>query len=72
MLKIAVNRHFIRSNLKLGTDLPPITIYRGGRPIDRGRWVAIPGPSYMLYCPSDPLKCGARVWLETDYAEVIS
>jgi hypothetical protein len=72
MLKIAVNRHFIRSNLVHGTNLPPITIYRGGRPIDRGHWVSIPGQSYMLYCPDDPLKCGARVWLECDNAEVIS
>lgn len=72
MLRIAINRHVIRSNTLHGTNLPPITIYRGGRPIDRGHWVSIPGASWMLYCPNDPLKCGARVWLETAYAEVIS
>jgi hypothetical protein len=28
--------------------------------------VVIHGPSRMVYRPTEPLKCGAKLWIETD------
>lgn len=41
-----------------------ISVKRGRRN-DYGHSVTIDGPSKIVYSPLKPLKCGAKVWLET-------
>ena len=62
---IHVCQQTIRRNRKLGTDDPPIIIrtYLGA---NRAHEVQIKGPSTIKHSPHKPLKCGARVWIETD------
>jgi hypothetical protein len=60
--RIHVNKHVIAKNLKHGTDLPAISIQHTGGPTP-ARVVAIHGPSLMR--SDKPLKCGARVYIET-------
>lgn len=64
-----VCQHTIRRNRKQGTNDPPIIIrtYKGA---SRAHAVAINGPSFVRHSPHKPLKCGARVWIETE-AKVI-
>ncbi len=59
----------IRRNRKNGTNDPPIIIrtYKGA---SRAHTVKINGPCELKHSPHKPLKCGARVWIETE-AEVI-
>lgn len=63
--KIHVNQHVIRANKKHGTNDPAITVRRG-RVTTRAHEVAILGPSRVIYRPDKPLRCGARVWIETE------
>ncbi|NEP29264.1 MAG: DNA-binding protein, partial [Moorea sp. SIO3I6] len=51
---------------------PVITVKRGSKNV-YGHTVEVNGPCRVMYRPDDPLKCGARVWIETisDF-EVIS
>jgi len=62
--QIHVNVHVIRYNAKHGTRLPQVRIQEGNK-TTYCREVEIGGPS-KLVSPLDKLKCGARVWLETD------
>ena len=62
--RIHVNQHRIRSNHKHGLSEPVITIKRGGRTITCNR-VEVAGPCTVVYSPTKPLSCGARVWIET-------
>jgi len=62
-VKIHVNMHVIRRNQKTGEREPPLTVIRG-RIKERGHSVEIVGPSKIVYSPDNPLKCGARVWIE--------
>lgn len=63
---IVVNRHRVKANDRLGKRDP---VFR----VSRGRWgkpryqksVTIPARSRLVYCPEDPLPCGAKVWIET-------
>lgn len=65
MLKrIHVNQHVIRSNHKTGAHDPPLTI-KTSRANTRAHTVEILGPSTLVYSPTKPLPCGARVWIET-------
>ena len=66
-LLIHVNMHIIRDNAK-GGNKPPITIRRGksGKVVHRCHEVQLGGPSKVIYRSDDPLKCGARLWLETE------
>jgi len=65
MLKrIHVNQHIIRSNKATGAHDPPLTI-KTSRANTKAHGVEILGPSVLVYSPSKPLPCGARVWLET-------
>lgn len=61
---IHVNKQIIVQNRKNGTNLPPLTVktYRENR---RCHEATIHGPSKILHSPHKPLKCGARVWIET-------
>ena len=62
---IHVNQQVIRHNLKHNDNLPPCRVQSGARS-RYCREVVINGPSKMVYHPNDPLRCGARLWIETD------
>lgn len=59
-----VDQHTIKRNRKEGTNEPPLIVrdYLGAR---RAHTVRIHGPSELKHSPHKPLKCGARVWIET-------
>lgn len=59
-----VNQAVIARNRKHGTNDPPLTVrnYKGSTPAHE---VEILGPSRLVNRPHKPLKCGARVWIET-------
>ena len=62
---VHVNQHHIKANHKNGTNLPVITVKRGGKTIYA--WgVKFTGPSNLEYHECDPLSCGARVWMSTE------
>lgn len=65
---VHVNQHKVRSNAKTGASEPVLTVktYKANT---YAHQVEIRGPSRLVYSPTKPLSCGARVWLETD-AEV--
>lgn len=65
---IHVNQHVIKSNKKTGETKPVLTVKTGKSNI-YAHEVIINGPSKIVYSPSKPLSCGARVWVETQ-AEV--
>ena len=66
--QIHINQHNIRANNK-GESLPVVTCktYKNNH---KGNTVEILGPSKVIYSQDKPLKCGAKVWIETE-AEVI-
>lgn len=61
--RVHVNKHIIARNLKYGRKDPAITVQTSKGSIT-GYAVEIHGKSKMIY-PDKPLKCGARIWLET-------
>ena len=68
--RIHVNRHHVAYNKKHRNDpdftpRPPITVktYKGSTPTD---YVRIVGDAKLVYQPSNPLSCGAEIWIETD------
>jgi len=69
MVRVHVNMHVIRRNLKTGEREPPLTIIRGSAR-ERGHEVEIGGPCRIVYRPDKPLSCGARVWIEAADAKV--
>ena len=66
---IHVNQHVIKANLKNGTADPVLTIKTYKTNV-YAHEVEILGPSKIVYSPSKPLSCGARVWIETE-SEVV-
>jgi hypothetical protein len=68
--RIHVNKHVIAKNRKHGLNFPPISIKRGKMNI-YAHSVDILGASKVVYSPDKPLKCGARLWIET-YAPVLA
>ena len=62
--RVNVNVRVIQSNRKYGKDDPPIRISRGRR-ITYAREVKV-GEGRFVYSPDKPLKCGAKVWIETE------
>lgn len=60
--RIHVNQHNIKRN-KTSRNLPVITVktYKDNH---YAHSVIIEGPSKLVY-PEKPMKCGARVWIET-------
>jgi len=62
---IHVNQHKIKRNAKTGEREPVLTCktYKSN---DYAHEVMINGPCRIIYRPSHPLKCGARVWIETE------
>lgn len=65
--RIHVNRQNLARNSKNGTNLPTITC-KVGKDNYRGWTIEILGPSVIFdaaLCGKKPLKCGAKVWIET-------
>ena len=62
--RIHVNQHAIKANTK-GADQPVLTVkdYKHNRKCNR---VELPDGCVVVYSPTKPLQCGARVWLETE------
>lgn len=71
--KIHVNQHSIKANDK-GAELPVITVkdYKTNRKVNAANIVAEDGSvvASVIYSPSKPLACGAKVWIETNYKVV--
>jgi hypothetical protein len=67
--RIHVNQHNIKFNQKHGTNKPVITVKTYKENV-YGNEVQILGQSIVVYRPTKPLSCGAKVWIETD-AEVV-
>ncbi|MEB3280367.1 MAG: DNA-binding protein [Lyngbya sp.] len=63
---VHVNSHRIRQNQKQQEQLPVITVKKG-QTNTYGHIVEIPGGCRVVYSPDKPLRCGARVWIETFY-----
>lgn len=68
---IQINKHIIGSNNKTGGREPPVAV-RGSRSgkAEYFHEVHVAGPCRIVYSPDKPLKCGAKVWIETE-AEVV-
>ena len=62
---IHINRNIIQSNAKRGESIPPCRVQKG-TVVRYCMEVVIHGPSRMVYRPTEPLKCGAKLWIETD------
>ena len=63
--KIHINLHKIRSNKKNNTEEPVITV-KTSKSNNYAKEVDILGKSKLVYKPTKPLPCGARVWIETE------
>lgn len=66
---IHIDKQRIAQNRKNGTNLPPISVktYKSNTKCHE---VEVLGPSVIKHSPHKPLKCGARVWIET-YSKVV-
>lgn len=68
--RIHINQHKIRRNTKTGEREPVITVktYKSN---EYATDVTIDGPSKLVYSPDKPLACGAKVWIEAEYEDVV-
>lgn len=69
LTRIHVNQHVIKANNKTGERHPVITV-KTAKSNEYGHCVAILDANgnevaRVIYSPDKPLKCGARVWIET-------
>lgn len=64
---VSVCKNVILSNLKNGTNKPPIRISRGlhGKP-RHAQTFNFTGTGRIVYSPRKPAPWGARVWIEFD------
>ena len=62
---IHINRNIIQKNAKRGEQEPVVRVEENGV-VKYCMEVDIKGPSRMVYRPSKPRPCGARLWIETD------
>jgi len=62
---IHINRNIIQYNTKHNTNFPVVRI-QYGKDIVYCKSVKWDGPSEMIYDPENPLKCGAKLWIETE------
>ena len=65
---IHINKNIIQYNAKNHRQLPVCRVEEDGK-VRYAMEVDILGPSAMIYSPSAPRPCGAKLWIETD-AEV--
>ena len=67
---IHVNQHNIKYNNKYNLiwtgDKKPVLTVKTYKSNSYANEVNIQGPSRVIYSPDKPLKCGARVWIETE------
>lgn len=63
MIKITVNAHKIKANIKHGTRHKPIRVTRGSKVTYHNEF-DIPDGARIVYRPDAPLRCGARVYIE--------
>lgn len=70
-VKVHVNQHKIRGNLKHGRNDPPIAIRGPGRGVRYAYEVELVGAARVIYSPNKPLSCGARLWIEADDALIM-
>jgi len=68
--KIHINQHVIRSNRKNGENHPCITVktYKSNSYCHE---VQLNGPSKVVYSLDKPLSCGAHVWIEADFDDLV-
>lgn len=68
--KIHINQHVIRSNRKHGEDNPCITVktYKANTYCHE---VHLKGPSKVVYSQDKPLSCGAHVWIEAEFDDLV-
>lgn len=66
---VHINQNNIKHNHKTGDRLPAISIKKGNENTYANR-AQILGPATVVYSPDKPLKCGARVWIETEHEVV--
>ena len=61
---IHVDQHAVRRNIRAETPEPVLSVktYKSNT---RAHEVEVLGPSRLVYSPTKPLSCGARVWIET-------
>jgi hypothetical protein len=62
--RIHVDRHVLARNRKLGTHDPAWTI-QTSKGAHKARWVEWKGATTSSKPTDKPLKCGARMWVET-------
>lgn len=62
---IHINRNIIQQNAKHGRQDPVCRVEENGN-VRYCMEVAILGPSRLVYRPSSPRPCGAKLWIETD------
>jgi len=62
---IHINRNIIQQNAKHGQENPVCRVEENGK-VQYCMEVNILGPSRMVYRPSMPRPCGAKLWIETD------
>lgn len=68
-LVLQVNALVIKANKKHGRNDPPLRIRKGrngDNPV-HAHTITLTGPSKIIHSPDKPLKCGARVWIETNH-----
>lgn len=63
--RIHVRRDMIAMDAKSGSRSPALGVETSGQKKRYGRTVIIQGPSAVVYRPDNPLKCGAKAWIET-------
>ena len=68
--RIHINQHVIRDNRKHGENHPCITVktYKTNTYCHE---VVIDGPSKIIYSPEFPLGCGAHVWIEARFEDLV-
>lgn len=62
---IHINRNIIQQNAKHDREEPVCRVEENGK-VTYCMEVVIKGPSHMVYRPSKPRPCGAKLWIETD------
>jgi hypothetical protein len=62
--RIHVSQVNLRENRKDSGSRPLFTIQTSSGPIYASH-VDVKGPSQLMGPPNKPLKCGARIWIET-------
>ncbi len=62
--RIHVSQVNLRANRKDGGNRPVFTVQMSSGPL-YGSKIDIRGPSELISRPERPLKCGARIWIET-------